>query len=129
MTIEIRRVDEHLIARAGSFFLLKVIETGYEFDKLSSDLQDAILSHEKGHIVMRHTELSLLCLLLMPFFYVPLCWWQELQADRYAAKHGHASVLLRYLRYKDSGGWFHPSNATRRKFLKRYEQKISLGSR
>jgi Zn-dependent protease with chaperone function len=88
-----------MIARSTPWF---TIQTGKEFGLLSRMEQDAILAHERGHLVHFHAWKRILWIVsLMAFFrtadYFALCRKQELEADQYAVKKGHRHGLMMFL--------------------------------
>ena len=108
------------IASSGGFLFWKWIEVGSKFHELSEPIKEAILSHEMGHIKEFHQEQRLLCFLLYFPALFRLCRWQELRADTYAAKRGHAKSLLELFKGDSKESLSHPSNAVRRKNLEKY---------
>ncbi len=116
-----RRSYEDIIARSWSFFWIKRIIVGRRFEKLPWHVRNAVMHHEHGHVEMHHVEKGLLCLLLTPWRFFKLCRQQEIEADAYAAKAGHAKGLLELLRFEKAATFSHPSNSERRQYLKQYE--------
>lgn len=120
--IKVVCTNEPMYARSMSFFTWKRVYIGTSFATLSLDEQVAALSHEEGHCELHHTEVRILFLALLPWFFIPLCKYQELAADRYAASKGHSDILIRmFERWKSKGGWLHPSDHARKHNLKKHD--------
>jgi len=109
---------------AASFFWWRRIFIGTDYANIPPSQRVAVVSHEVGHVVGRHTELKLLCLLLCPLAYIFLCWWCEIQADRHSVRCGNGRRLLEFLKDEASGGLLHPSHATRRRYIKKEEKQL-----
>ena len=78
------------------------IQTGELFARLTPLEQQAVLAHEEGHIKFHHARTRLWWVLTGKAFFqterfFALCEEQELEADRYAAWHGHAAGLISFL--------------------------------
>jgi hypothetical protein len=78
------------------------IQYGSSFGRLTSIEQQAVVAHERGHIVHRHALKRLAWFVTLRVFfntsgYFQMCEAQELEADRYAANIGHANGLIRFL--------------------------------
>lgn len=117
----IRLTDEPILARAVSFLWWKRVYIGSRFIKLPRDQKEAILSHERGHCDLHHTEVRLFVALFLPFLFPYICRKQELAADRYAARSGHAKALAKLLSSDYDGGFLQPSHSERRAQLKKYD--------
>lgn len=76
----------------------KIIVVGPVFTRFPPKEQAAILLHEAGHCRLRHLEkriARLWMILWSPRRLAALCVAQELEADRFAAAHGHGPDLAR----------------------------------
>jgi hypothetical protein len=78
------------------------IQKGDLFARLTPLEQQAVIAHEEGHIKFHHARTRLWWVLTGRAFFqterfFALCEEQELEADRYAAWHGHAAGLLSFL--------------------------------
>jgi|SRR5580765_3075749 len=79
------------------------VQVGPYFELLPQEMQIAVLAHEEGHIFHKHALKRILWVIsLCAFFnkekYWLMCEAQELEADKYAADHGHARGLAAYLK-------------------------------
>ena len=106
------------IAGATSFLWWNRIRVSDRFYRLDSDKQLAVLMHEFGHIIHRHTEKRILCLIFTPWRLIEMMKRQEFQADLYAARQGCANSLIEILQGDGGGDSFHPSNSERREALR-----------
>lgn len=90
----------------------KRIAIGPAYFQLSDAQQIAVLFHEACHCLKFHLEkriLALPLLLFRPGFCFRLCQQQELEADTFAAEHGHGKALLSMLTQTDrESGPFYP---------------------
>ena len=78
------------------------IRLGPAFHHLPAREQQAVLAHERGHIVHRHAFKRLAWLVTLRAFFrteafFAECRRQELEADHYAAQQGHAAGLISFL--------------------------------
>ena len=119
--MKIISTNEPIHARSMSFLAWKRIYIGARFSSLTLDEQVAALAHEEGHCELHHTEVRIFSLLFLPFLFISICKKQELAADRYAAKKGHANTLIKMFDSFSEGGWLHPSDAERRHHLMKQE--------
>lgn len=87
-----------MIARST---LWGTIRLGDDFYKLSPLEQEAVLMHERGHIVYRHAWKRLAWVLTLRVLrwdaFLQMCAQHEMEADRYAAERGHAAGLISFL--------------------------------
>lgn len=116
--IKFVHVNENITARAGSFFWLKQVELGHRFKWLPIRQKKAVVAHELGHVVGRHTEWRIVCALLFFPAFVFVCWAQELLADWFAVRRGFSAELAELLADEYGGGLLQPSHATRIRFIK-----------
>jgi len=120
--ITVEHSEGPFIARATGVFQKQKIVLGSRVMELTLPQLKATLSHETGHLRGRHIEWRILCLIFCPFLIFWLCRQQEIWADRYAAKNGHAQSLIEILRSDFDGGLLQPSHKVRREHLKKYVQ-------
>ena len=84
-----------MIARST---LWGTIQLGDDFYRLTELEQNAVLSHEEGHIRNRHALKRLWWLVSFQWKgFFERCEAQEIEADRYAVEHGHAAGLISFL--------------------------------
>ena len=106
------------VATYRSFFWYKRVYVGKKFDRLPSDRQRAVISHELAHMSLGHHVIRILALpiaLLCPPFRRALSKSQEFEADAKVVEMGHGKPLRDYLltiKFDDSGK-YHPSNLVR----------------
>jgi len=103
-----------------------VIVTGIPFGHLTKLEQNSVLSHELGHIKLKHARQRLWWLLCGRL------WWdttwlieqirnQEFEADLFAAKMGDAAGLVKlFERYDNPETKLHPSSRERIARLKEF---------
>ena len=74
------------------------VQLGEAFYYLTELEQRAVIAHERGHIVHRHALKRIWWFVSFQWkdFY-ERCEVQELEADQYAAEHGHAAGLISFL--------------------------------
>jgi Zn-dependent protease with chaperone function len=95
------------------------IRTGALFHKLLPREQQAVLAHERGHIVHKHAWRRMLWIfsgyaLFHREKYFAMCRAQEFEADRYAVKTGHAvGMALALARLSSAKTDTHPSREER----------------
>jgi len=97
---EILDTDWDVFAHAVDVGFARCVVVGPAFWALSESEQVAILVHEIGHLRKLHVFSRLLLipvLLCFPRVARRIAREQELSADRFAALHGHALPLLRFL--------------------------------
>ena len=123
--IKIRRIDDDFIAASWSFGPIKRIYLGNRFGKFSLQQQSAILAHETGHCEGHHLEWRCLAAIFIPFWCHRVTKYQEILADRFAVKKGHAECLLTIFEKISHGGRFHPTREERIANVLLYE-KIRL---
>lgn len=113
--INIVHTDKNIVARTFGFGMFAKIETGKLFDQLPPDQKEAVILHERGHIVHRHFLQRIWWLVTFRFLDIEwlslACVNQEFEADRYVDEHGYGLHLLTFLLRlsDDDGGSFHPS--------------------
>jgi len=107
-------------ARAAGLCTKRII-VGRKWYELSVEERLAVLYHEVGHCVHHHLVKRLLMLpilLVAPGFVTRWARAQELEADRFAALHGHALPLTTYLaRNRAPAAEFHPGTEERMQCL------------
>ena len=117
--------EEPFLARAKGVFWKQRIVLGSKIADLNMEQFEATIWHELGHLRGRHIEWRILFLFICPFLIPWLCKNQEILADSYAAKNGHAKGLIEILRSEYDGGLLQPSHKVRRKHLKKYVQNLA----
>lgn len=99
----------------------KRIVVGLRWYELPVEERLAVLYHEVGHVVHHHLlkrALMLPLLLVAPEFVTRWARAQELEADRFAARHGFAAPLTAYFaRNRAPAAGFHPSSEERMQCL------------
>ena len=98
---EILDTDWPVCAHTVDIGFVSCVVVGPEFWRLPEDQQIAILVHELGHIHGKHGLTRFLLApvaLFFPRLARRIARQQELSADRYAARAGHAGPLLQFLR-------------------------------
>ncbi len=85
------------------------IQTGNQFDVLSTFEQNAVLAHERGHLHHKHVRRRLLWFVTLRAFFqtekfFEMCEAQELEADQYAKTCGYGPGLVTYLLTHCPGG-------------------------
>lgn len=118
--------NEPIIARALSFGWWKRVYVGKLFERLPPHIRQAVLAHEAAHCDLHHTEKRILALIFAPFLLKRICRKQELDADKLAAKKGHAPALMELLSIDVDVGPYHPTHKERISALKQYEQTNRL---
>jgi Zn-dependent protease with chaperone function len=78
------------------------IQTGDLMAVLSDHERDAVIAHERGHLVHWHAEKRLLWFITLRVRFdwegfLAMCERQELEADRYAIRKGHGNGLRTFL--------------------------------
>lgn len=118
-----------ITAGAISFLWWKRIYTGVYFNGLHGAERMAVLAHEKAHCNRHHTEIRLALLLLFPFsllLFRRVFHFQELQADRDAARDGHAYGLMKFILRVHNEGPYHPINELRIMNIEKYAFRPGL---
>jgi Zn-dependent protease with chaperone function len=84
-----------MIARST---LWGTVQIGEAFHLLSEAQQRAVIAHERGHIHHRHALKRLWWMISFQWKgFFERCEAQELEADQYAAQHGHKEGLVSFL--------------------------------
>lgn len=117
--------EEPFLARAKGVFWKQRIVLGSKIVDLNMEQFEATIWHELGHLRGRHIEWRILFLFVCPFLIPWLCKNQEILADSYAAKNGHAKGLIEILQSEYDGGLLQPSHKVRRQHLKKYVQNLA----
>jgi len=96
-SVKLIRTQQPIIAHAG----FGMIVVGRFFYLLPTIEQEAILAHELGHIVYRHTRQRIIWALQLRWLwdssFSDMLRDHELEADAFAVDSGHAEGLLAFL--------------------------------
>jgi Zn-dependent protease with chaperone function len=117
--------DSDAMAEARGMLWRKRIVVGRAFFNLTLREQDAVLSHEAGHLHKHHFARRLLAvplLFLRPALAQSIAVKHELEADRFCAERGLAPELLSVLAKLPHGGRFYPQWEVRLAALRKFTE-------
>jgi Zn-dependent protease with chaperone function len=118
-------MDSDSMAEARGLLWWKKIVVGRHFFNLTLPEQNAVLSHEAGHLHRHHFERRLFALPLLflrPALAQRIAVAHELEADQFAAQRGLALELLSALRKLQHGGRFYPQRDARLAALRKFTE-------
>jgi hypothetical protein len=118
-------MDSDAMAEARGMLWWKKIVVGRAFFNLTLLEQNAVLSHEAGHILRHHflrRLLALPLLFLRPALAQSIAVKHELEADRFCAERGLGPELLCVLGKLTHGGRFYPEQNVRLAALRKFTE-------